>query len=398
MIKFWFPILLLCSAVQAEPFDCMIAVTRQDASMDWWYAVPQEYAPKVNRISTVAKDEYFRIIPIFRNYGTDSNQNARISFDVEVLRPDGTTDISLTECQGHIGSAVTATLLPAQAILNMCFDPEDPYGEYAINVSSVDHISNQTNRQHTVVELRKFSFEKLSEKEREQLFLQYATAPNPSKAASAFMQTHHSFFDEENEPIWSAIWFFKTIFENNEYLIPHLMDEFPVATVKQKRDLMLVMTLMDRVEQLPRVSGELNVYLRLMKAGRIPDPYEEITTGKQLDMLWAEFFATGTIEPIRQIARSLSLVQYVGTLDKIKAGELDPETPEVFHDGMLEAVFQSALWSLKSNCQAVPLVYQYCEGILHSGELDAPAENCLALLLQSIATDPEKSNLTEKKE
>lgn len=389
MIKCWGPILLLCVAVRAEPFDCMIAVTRQDVSMDWWYAVPQEYAPKVNRISTVAKDEYFRILPIFRNYGTDSNQNAQITFDVEVVRPDGSIDISMQKCEGYTGAVNPASLLPARAVLNMCFDPEDPYGEYKINVVSVDHTTSQTNRQSEVIHLKKIVFEKLTENERDELFFQYATTPNPSKAAAAFLQTEHSFFDEENEPIWSAIWFFKTVFENNAYLITPLMDEFPIATQKQKRDLILVMVLMDKVDRLPRVTGDLNVFLRAMKAGRIPDPYGEIATGKQLDMLWAEFFATGTLQPIRRIADSLALVKYVGTLDKIKAGELDPETPEVYRAGMLEAVFQSALWSLKSNGQSVPLIYQYCVGILHDDVLEPSAENGLALLLQSIATETE---------
>lgn len=389
--------MLFCVAVQAEPFDSMIAVTRQDASMDWWYAVPQEYAPKINRINRVVPGEYFRIIPFFSNYGTDSNRHAQISFDAEVVRPDGSMYLALPKCEGHKGVTDASNLLPASAVLNMCFDPADPFGEYKINVMSVDHINSRTNWQHTAIQLQKFGFELLSKNEREQLFYQYATAPNPAKAAAAFLQTRHSFFNEENEPIWSAIWFFKTVFENNEYLIPHLMDEFPVATLKQKQDLVMVMTLMNKADQLPRVSGELNAFLRVMKSGRVPDPYADITNGKQLDMLWAEFFATGTMKPIRQIATTLSLVKHVGTLDKIKAGELDTETPDVYRAGMLEAVFQSALWSLKSNCQAVPLVRQYGETILHSDELKQPAENCLHLLLQSVLKQPEHSNPTEVK-
>lgn len=396
MIKFWLSIWMLCAAVHAEPFDSMIAVTRQDASMDWWYAVPQRYAPEINRINKVARGEYFRIIPFFMNYATDSNQYTRITFDIEVVRPDGSIKISIQESKGNEGAAAPSNLLPALAILNMCFDPEDPYGAYAINVTSVDHVATKTNLLHEVVQLKKFELKTLSKEDREKLFYQYANVPVPSKAAAAFLQTENSFFNEKNEPIWSAIWFFKTIFENNEYLIPYLIDEFPQATLKQKRDLILVMTLMNKSDQLPRVSGGLKAFLRVMKAGRIPDPYGPITSGKQLDMLWAEFFATGTIKPIRQIAESLSLVKHVGTLEKIKTGELDSKQPDVYREGMLEAVFQSALWSLKANCQEVPLVYRYCETILHSGELEQTAKNCLALLIQSISKQPENSTPPEE--
>ena len=378
---------LLSSAVFAEPFNCMVALTRQDPSLDWWYAVPQEFTPQLSQVSTVAKGEYFCIIPMFRNYTTDSNQEARISFDIEVIRPDASIDVSLDQCDGHQGRATPPLLLPSQAVLNLCFDPEDPYGEYKINVTAIDHVAGRTHIQSETIVLEKFTQVQMTEVEREDLFWGYATAPDPAKALSAYLQTEQSFFNEEGEPIWSAIWFFKTIFENNEYLIPHLLNEYASASRKQKRDIILVMALLDQLDRLPRMSGELKSFQRLMEAGRIPNPYDEITTGKQLDMLWAEFFATGTVKPIRQIVSSLTLVEHVGTIDKIKSGELDAETLEVYRTGILESVFQSALWSLRSNCKQSPLVFHYCMGILHSEDLDKPAQSCLSMLLQSINSE-----------
>lgn len=384
-------LLVLSSCALADPFDCMVAITRQDPSMDWWYAVPQEFAPHVNRISSVSKGEYFCIIPIFRNYTADSNEQARITFDIEVTRPDGTVDVSLSECDGHLGPATPPHLLPSQAVLNLCFDPDDPFGAYRIDVIAIDHMAGQTNRQSEVVLLEKFSLETLSEKERDDIFLNQVSVPNPGKALSAFLQTEQSFFNEDNEPIWSAIWFFKTIFENNQYLIPHMLNEYGFGTQKQKRDIILVMALMDQADQLPRMSGDLKSFKRVMEAGRVPNPYEEITSGKQLDMLWAEFFATGRVKPISKIVSSLDLVEHQGTLDKIKAGDLDPENPEVYRIGMLEAVFQSALWSLKSYCAQCPLVYHYCIGILHAEELEYPTQSCLSMLLQSVTLESERN-------
>lgn len=396
MIRILALILAMSSVVSAEPFDCMVALTRQDASMDWWYAVPQGFTPQVSGARTFYKGEYFRIIPIFKNYALDSNQTARISFDVEVICPDGGIDTSILKCDGHNGSAASSTLLPAQGILNFCFDPSDPHGEYQINVSAVDHVSGSTNIQSQMVELKPFSIEDLSENERNELFFKYPTSPTPSRAFFAFLQTEHSFFNEENEPIWSAIWFFKTIFENNEYLIPHLLDQFSIGTPKQKRDIILILALMNQAEKLPRVSGELKALLQVAKSGRVPNPYDEIVSGKQLDMLWAEFFATGTVKPVRQIIGSLVLVEHLGTLEKIKAGELDPKELEVYRVGMLESVFQSALWSLKSNCRQCPLLFHYCVGILHSEDLEESVQRCLSLLLQSI--DAESENETSKED
>jgi hypothetical protein len=375
---------------KAEVFDYLVAATRQDASMDWWYAVPAQFGPKLALVSSVSKGEYFNIIPFFKNYGVASNGQANITYDIEIIRPDGSIDEAMKDCAGHDGKATSPNLIPARAVLRLCFDPDDPYGEYTINVTAYDHVSSQTNAQSQTIKLAEFKIDPTTKEEREKLFYHYATAPNPSRALASFLQTEHSFLNAENEPIWSAIWFFKTLFENNEFLIPHLLGAFPEATLKQQKDMILLLALMDRTQELPKLSDGLKAYEKAMSAGRVPDPYAEITTGKQLDMLWAEYFATGRIKPIRQLVTALNLCEHIGTLEKIKTGELDPKVPEVYRKGMLEAVFQSALWSLRSNCVQSPLIYHYGRGILDTEELEEPAQSYLGFLLQSIAKDLQK--------
>lgn len=377
-------IICLCSSALAEPFGFTLAVTRQDPSMDWWYAVPDNFEPQVTHIERVHKGEYFSVFPVFKNYATDLGGAASITFNVKLTRPDGKTQLDLEELEGHIGLTSGPDLLPAQAVVNLNFDPEDDFGEYTIEVTAIDKVSHQTNVQHRVISLIEFEVEKLTKKERENLFFTYPVEPDPAKALASFLQIERSFFNEEKEPVWSAIWFFKTVFENNEFLIPHLMEEYGFLNSKQQQDIIFLMTLLGKTEKLPRLSGDMKRFERLMAAGRIPDPYDEITMPKQLDMLWAEFFATGTVRPIRHIVNSLALVEHAGTLERIQSGELDPNELEVYREGMLEAVFQAALWSLKSNCVQVPLVKQYCIGLLLSDELPKPAAATLALLLQSL--------------
>lgn len=380
-------ILLLCCSAAAEPFDFMLLTTRQDAAMDWWYAVPQPFALQATPVSSVNKGEYFRIIPIFKNYQTDLGRSAAITFDLKVTRPDGTVEPDLAELEGHIGLAAPPDLLPAQAVINMCFEPDDPYGDYTIEVRAVDRVAQSTNTQHKIIQLKKFGIQPLDQAERDRLFLTYPVAPNPARALSAFLQTDEQFLDESFEPVWSAAWFFKTVIERNDYLFPLMIEQFAESKPKQQRDIILMAVLLGRAEQLPRLNAELKHFRRLIEGGRVPDPYAEITNARQLDMLWAEFFATGTVRPIKQIVRSLALVQHLGTLDKITAGELDPDDPEVARKGFREAVFQSALWSLKSNAAQVPLVRHYCLGILATEELEKPVESCLAMLLQSLEAE-----------
>ncbi|MDZ8117589.1 hypothetical protein [Pontiella agarivorans] len=392
--------LCLCGSALAEPFECMLAITRQDPSMDWWYAVPDNFEPQITNIDAVHKGEYFCILPVFKNYSTDPGGAAGISFNLKLTKPNGKTQLDLKELEGHIGLASTPDRLPAQAVVNLCFDAADDFGDYSVEVTAIDKVSNQTNVQQRVISLQPFETEKLSKEERENLFFSYVTSPAPSKALASFLQIEQSFFNEEKEPIWSAIWFFKTVFERNEFLIPHLLDEYAFLNPKQQKDIIFLLTLLGQTEKLPRLSGDMKRFERLMAAGRIPDPYDDITMPKQLDMLWAEFFATGTVRPLRQIVCSLELIEHTGTLERIQSGELDPNELEVYREGMLEAVFQAALWSLKSNCIQVPLVKQYCIGLLLSDELPKPAAATLAMLLQSLenpsSVDKEKEATNEK--
>ncbi|QBG46814.1 hypothetical protein EGM51_05165 [Verrucomicrobia bacterium S94] len=388
-------ILCLCASALAEPFGFTLVVTRQDPSLDWWYAVPDNFEPQITNIDSVHKGEYFSIFPVFRNYGTDPGGSAGITFDLKLTGPDGKTQLDLEALEGHVGLASAPDPLPAQAVVNLNFDQEDDFGEYTIEITAVDKVSRQTNVQHRVITLKEFEVEKLTKQDRENLFFSYPTAPDPAKALASFLQIERSFFNEEKEPVWSAIWFFKTVFERNEFLIPHLMKEYGFLNPKQQKDIIFLMTLLGKTEKLPRLSGDMKRFERLMAAGRIPDPYDGITMPKQLDMLWAEFFATGTVRPVREIAGSLALVEHVGTLERIQSGELDPNELEVYREGMLEAVFQAALWSLKSNCAQVPLVKQYCIGLLLSDELPKPAATTLALLLRSLENPSSVENEKE---
>ncbi len=389
-------VLVLCSfSVFAEPLEFIAALTRQDASMDWWYAIPQGFTPRLTPVSEVPTGEYFRIVPFFQSYSLDTNSEAKITFDIEVKSESGKVIEAVQHCIAHDGPAKKPNLILSAAIANFCFDSDSELGTYSINITAYDHVSHTTNTQSQPIKHIPFKTETLTEEEREKLFFEYPLAPNPTRACSAFLQTEQSFFNEENEPIWSAIWFYKTIVEHNEYLIPHLIEAFPAAGEKHQKDIIMLLEMLGKADGLPKLSGDLKIFKRVMEAGRYPDPYDVIENPKQLDMLWAEFFATGKLEPIQHLVTSLEWVEHVGTLEKIKAGELNPDELEVYRAGMLEAVFQAALWSLRSNCARTPLVFQYCVGIYQRNVLEEPAQRTLGLLLQSLIDEQKKEENSE---
>ncbi len=69
----------------------------------------------------------------------------------------------------------------------------------------------------------------------------------------------------------------------------------------------------------------------------------------EFDMLWAHFFATGDIAPIRQLVRALPLVAQ--------------------DDFSVSVIGRAAAWSLESNCKQHDLVRAYCTWIEEHDDL-----------------------------
>lgn len=79
---------------------------------------------------------------------------------------------------------------------------------------------------------------------------------------------------------------------------------------------------------------------------------EPITTPQHLDWLWQDYLLRGKIEAIEKITTALRLNSYSGALEKAKGMQSKRDiTEEEKKAAYLDAVFQSAMWSLESNAK-----------------------------------------------
>jgi len=373
-----------------EDFDFLLLLTQQDIEMNWWFSVPAQFRPKVSPISEVTKGEFFKILPIFNHYGTKSQNEVKITYDVEIINPDGNVDESMKNVTGFQGPAPGPYLLPSLGMLAVSFDPEDPYGEYTVNVSAYDHVKKQKAKKTRQVILKKFDINKL-EGNLESWYFTYPTRPEPSLALTNFINSPRPYINDKGNPLWSTLWLYKQIYSENEFLVPHTVEFYKTkATRQQQKDIILLFHLLNKLKKLP-LNSEFDGYIKKLKKLRVPNPYEEIETGDQLDMLWAEFFATSRVKPIRQILTALNLGTHVGTLEKVKSGELT-KSPEIQKKATLEAVFQSALWSVMSNCKQSPLLFQYCMGLYESDQLNEMEKGCLGAMLRKVSEEKQKNS------
>ena len=71
----------------AESFEiAFLALTPQDRKMDWWYAIPGRFGPKLYTLTQVAKGQPFMILPVFNNYGMGAGNQVEISYDLEIIK------------------------------------------------------------------------------------------------------------------------------------------------------------------------------------------------------------------------------------------------------------------------------------------------------------------------
>jgi hypothetical protein len=111
-----------------------------------------------------------------------------------------------------------------------------------------------------------------------------------------------------------------------------------------------------------------------------------------LDMLWAEFFATGEAMPVRRVVAALNYDKYDGALNRYAKSE---KTEKDRNDAMLEAVFKAAMWSLESNVRQHQRVAEILEQIHFSGGLTRSEQMWSSVILAK--AKPDKFELTQEK-
>lgn len=123
----------------------------------------------------------------------------------------------------------------------------------------------------------------------------------------------------------------------------------------------------------------------LDNAPPLPDPYDT-TINQQLfskqDMLWADFFATGSVKPVQTLAGELTWRADYDAFDKMrKSGQ----HPAALTDSIIRGVaYTAAGWSLGSFDRTDPLAADYIEALEASPDTPPELKRELPLLL----TDP----------
>ena len=114
-----------------------------------------------------------------------------------------------------------------------------------------------------------------------------------------------------------------------------------------------------------------------------------------LDFYWGVYFATGDASAIRNIVGALELSKDSGAADRYKTS---PKTEADKQAALNDAIFQSAMWSLTSNCKQDEKVFAICKDLLTPEKLpDNTQRTFLAVALSKARPDQIKVEIHDGK-
>jgi hypothetical protein len=129
----------------------------------------------------------------------------------------------------------------------------------------------------------------------------------------------------------------------------------------------------------PLLTGFKEDEKTVINSAHLPDPFDlkpDRTLPSRMDMLWAYFFATGRIEPVKAVA---SMLAWRGDYEKLveiqKSGQKPTEATESIIRGV---VYTAAGWSLNALSRNDGVVADYIDALRSSPDTAADVKEELA--------------------
>jgi len=368
MKKVFFSFLFLISTINLFSIDGLLVQTIDNSFQEKWYNTISSTSPQIINYETIFKGQYIFISPVAWGFDLDKDNLAEVEYSIKILKPDATVYLSKENLPVISGKlANKANLQMSNAVLKIAFEEEDKYGEYKIEVTILDKVSQKTKIINSTITLKKLppytEFEVASSQDFSNWFTKYYEHPEPEKALSYYLYYSQSELSENDDAFYPIFSMFLEIFENNEFLYPQILHCYKKQDDKTKTYLLYLLRYSDIGTQdfYDGLKGFGKELYMSIKDESIPDRNGVITDPMQLDMLWAAFSANGSYQTILRLIKTLDYTKYQGDLDKYKTSK---KTEEDRQKAINNAIYNSLVWSISSNCQQHELVLKYANWAL----------------------------------
>lgn len=369
-------------------FDCLVLATRKHQSLDAWYRVPSDAQPLFAPTGTVHPNESFRVVLLLRGLSADEDGNARVTFDLSTVRADGKPGVSAQAIPAYEGPAPNGpTIIASRAVPSLAFDDAEPLGPMVVEVTAHDHVGDVRRTRRFALTLQAWRYGEVPHDGAalDAWMSAYHTDPQPQQAVRA-LSVSNALAAEEGRP-WNPnlLHFFVVLFEENRWLVPALRERLQDAEPPRRALLSVLLQVLgeEAGEDAPALDDD---EARLV-ADRVAeyqglDPHGDLADPVLLDMLWAEFLATGRIGPVRAITAALGHAEDEGTLERLGGQAADEAELQAIKRDL---TFRAARWSLGSMARQHALVGHYLLHLAQTGDRPIDGADGETARLQLIA-------------
>lgn len=362
--------LCMCLAFIVQPIyaaDSILLVSSDKAINDRWSKVRVQDNPSLITSGSVFQKQEVAIAVLFMDPGRDTNNRAKVFYDVKILAPD-TTSIEKKNLKAIDAKVPEAKLVRiSEQSISLTFDQP---GKYDVQVTVRDLIANTVQTHKQTIEVKEYSYKKLFNDYRQFVIWMntYYQNPSPEKVIDGVVFFAQLDPETRDKSSTYTLVYFGKLFSNNPYLIPHLLKSYPAQDNDTKVFLLAMLPYVkyDFNEFISKLDNtEKRFYTEWVKRS-IPYPesgieepvtmQDAMKTSHQLDMLWSAFFASGEYRPIKQLVEVLRFGEFKGSFDKYKQTRAMADEKNAAKD----LVYKAAKWSIESNVKQHKLVKDYC--------------------------------------
>ncbi|MCU0793085.1 MAG: hypothetical protein MUE42_09615 [Opitutaceae bacterium] len=386
-------------------FAPRLVVTTQVAHGDLF---PYAFGPAGDRyvsVSHLHRGQRAHIIPFAINYGVSPDRRTDLTCELEIRRPDGSSDgpaISSVIWQGAVASPAlviyprhTVTFHPLRA---------DPLGDYVITAKVTDHLAGETVTLVHTLTVADYQPPSLPAGFDAVAWMRaYYQNPAPELALSALPAlTLGRPSDRRASELPGVLGFYDQLLADNDWLLPAFCARLAVADPDEAYALSLVLGHHLRSAATPPEGVDFASWIRLADFRAYPWPGDTaapLTRTAQLESLWGRFFASGLYAPVETILAALKnhadlgaayrwqeLQNAAGQPADLSPSALADESEPSDYSGAPPAevrrdvLLRNALWSLRQQARQHTLIRAYLDWVARLDELP-PAE---AVLLRHV--------------
>jgi hypothetical protein len=295
---------------------------------------------------------------------------------------------------------VERATVPAEVGFRFRTTEHDPLGDYTLTLRLVNPASGETRVFEKSFRVEDYRPPVLASGFEPQTWLtRYYLQPTPDLALPALRELHLDLpADKRAGALPPLLGFYDQLLRDNPWLLPAFSARLAGAAPDEAYLLSLVLGFHLRDPSAPK-PAELDdaTWTRLADFRTYDwpsDPETPLSDITQLDALWGRFFAAGRYADLRTLLLPLAHHADLGAAERwhketraAPAADLGDTLADAPPEVKRDLLLRSALWSLRSNARQHPLVRDYLEWTLASGELPPAAGDLLNRVLQSNPAD-----------